>query len=62
LFVCPSLIAQAIARQQLPGALLKIGIKIPTVSAVDQFGRQQNFESLKGPNGLVLLFFRSADW
>ena len=61
LLVCPSLVGQAVAKQ-LPGAQLKIGNRIPVLSGVDQFGKQQNFDSLKGPNGLVLLFFRSADW
>jgi hypothetical protein len=50
------------AAQEAPGAALKIGGKIPALSGVDQFGKPQNFGSLKGPNGLVLLFFRSADW
>jgi hypothetical protein len=29
---------------------------------VDQDGRLRTFESLRGPKGLILLFFRSADW
>jgi hypothetical protein len=29
---------------------------------VDQSGRRQTFESLKGAKGLLLLFHRSADW
>jgi peroxiredoxin len=43
-------------------AILQVGKKIPTLSGSDQFGRQRNVENLKGPNGLVILFFRSADW
>jgi cytochrome oxidase Cu insertion factor (SCO1/SenC/PrrC family) len=39
-----------------------IGSKIPLFEAVDQNGRRQTFETLRGPKGLVLLFFRSADW
>ena len=35
---------------------------IPPFSAVDQNGRQQTFDTLRGPNGLVLMFIRSADW
>ena len=38
------------------------GRKAPAFSARDQFGREQNLDSLKGSNGTVLLFFRSADW
>jgi len=39
-----------------------VGQKIPLFEAVDQNGKRQTFESLKGPNGLLLLFHRSADW
>lgn len=38
------------------------GEPIPAFSVSDQHGRTQTFDSLKGPNGLVLLFYRSADW
>jgi hypothetical protein len=41
---------------------LAVGQKAPTFSARDQFGRVQTLDSLRGPNGTVLLFFRSADW
>ena len=41
---------------------LRVGQKAPNFSARDQFGRQQTLETLKGPKGTVLLFFRSADW
>jgi hypothetical protein len=41
---------------------LAVGQKAPAFSARDQFGRVQTLDSLKGPNGTVLLFFRSADW
>jgi len=41
---------------------LEIGQKAPAFSARDQFGGEQTLETLKGPNGTVLLFFRSADW
>jgi hypothetical protein len=47
-------------------ALMSIGLatgqKAPAFSARDQFGRVQTLDSLKGANGTVLLFFRSADW
>lgn len=41
---------------------LAVGEKAPAFSLRDQFGREQTLESLKGANGTVLLFFRSADW
>jgi hypothetical protein len=41
---------------------LAVGQKAPAFSARDQLGRVQTLDTLKGPNGTVLLFFRSADW
>jgi hypothetical protein len=41
---------------------LAVGEHIPPIDAVDQFGRRQTLRTLSGPNGLVLLFVRSADW
>jgi hypothetical protein len=41
---------------------LPVGQKAPGFSALDQFGHQQSLETLKGKNGTVVLFFRSADW
>lgn len=40
----------------------EVGQKIPAFSAVDQTGRTWDFDSLKGPKGLVLFFNRSVDW
>ncbi len=39
-----------------------VGSQVPPFEAVDQYGRLQTFETLRGPKGLILLFFRSADW
>jgi hypothetical protein len=41
---------------------LPVGRQAPAFSAPDQFGHTQTLDSLKGCNGTVLLFFRSADW
>ncbi len=41
---------------------LAAGLKAPTFSLRDQFGRLQTNESLRGTKGTVVLFFRSADW
>lgn len=40
----------------------RVGERIPGFTLKDQNGREQSFESLRGPNGLVLAFVRSADW
>jgi hypothetical protein len=41
---------------------LAVGERAPVFSAGDQFGRTQTLDTLEGPKGTVLLFFRSADW
>ena len=41
---------------------LAVGQKAPAFSLHDQFGHVETLDSLKGANGTVLLFFRSADW
>lgn len=41
---------------------LPVGQKAPAFSLQDQFGHTQTLDSVKGPRGTVLLFFRSADW
>lgn len=40
----------------------EIGKRVPTFSAKDQQGRTQTLESIMGPKGAMLVFFRSADW
>jgi hypothetical protein len=39
-----------------------VGARIPNFAAVDQNGKRQTFQTLRGPHGLALLFVRSADW
>jgi len=39
-----------------------VGEPIPRFEVLDQEGRQRDFASVTGPKGLVLVFFRSADW
>jgi hypothetical protein len=39
-----------------------IGATAPSFTGVDQFGRQHTLQSLIGRDGLMLVFFRSADW
>ena len=41
---------------------LPVGEKAPPFELRDQFGRAQSNETLRGSNGTILLFFRSADW
>jgi len=46
--------------QQMPG--IEAGKQAPGIQARDQDGKKQTLSSLMGPKGLVVLFFRSADW
>ena len=41
---------------------LAAGATAPEFSMLDQFGQWRTVESLMGPQGMVLVFFRSADW
>jgi hypothetical protein len=40
----------------------EVGSKVPEFEAVDQNGARHSLVSLMGPKGLMLVFFRSADW
>jgi hypothetical protein len=39
-----------------------VGQPLPAFELADQTGVVRDFESLRGPGGLVLVFFQSADW
>jgi hypothetical protein len=52
--------AFSLAAQEMPG--VPAGEPAPSFRARDQFAKEQTLSSVMGPNGLVLLFFRSADW
>jgi hypothetical protein len=41
---------------------LQVGQQAPAFTARDQFGHAASNETLRGTNGTILLFFRSADW
>ena len=45
-----------------PSAGLPVGAKAPAFELRDQFDRAQSNATLKGRDGTILLFFRSADW
>lgn len=51
-----------VATVELMSIGLAVGQKAPAFSLRDQFGRVQTLDTLRGSNGTVLLFFRSADW
>lgn len=41
---------------------VKTGERLPSFKLKDQNGKERDFRSLRGRKGLMLVFFRSADW
>jgi len=50
----PSLNLEAVGPQ--------VGARVPSFTLPDQSGQPRSLESLLGPKGAMLVFFRSADW
>jgi hypothetical protein len=40
----------------------QVGAQVPAFSLQDQHGDVRTLESVMGPQGLMLVFVRSADW
>ena len=40
----------------------QVGAVAPAFAGVDQFGTSRSLASSYGPKGVMLVFFRSADW
>ena len=40
----------------------QVGDRVPDFTLPDQYGKEHSLESLLGPDALVLVFIRSADW
>lgn len=49
---------QAVAESPGPA----VDARVPEFELADQSGQSRNLHSLFGPKGLMLVFFRSADW
>ena len=60
------LVAQLTAQQLTLPDVQKLGpqisTRVPDFTLLDQTGRSRTLASLIGPKGLMLVFFRSADW
>ena len=41
---------------------IPVGAVIPKFELRDQSGRKQTLDSIKGPKGAMIVFYRSADW
>jgi hypothetical protein len=52
------------ARQKIEVGKLgpQVRQQVPDFNLRDQTGRVRNLESVMGPRGAMLVFFRSADW
>ena len=52
------------ARQAIDVSKLgpQVGQRVFDFSLTDQAGRTRNLESVMGPRGAMLVFYRSADW
>lgn len=65
-----SLVAHATAQQSAPQPALPdvqtlgphVGSRVPDFTLLDQSGQSRTLASLMGPKGLMLVFYRSADW
>ena len=61
-----SLVAAVLQISALHGQALKtgpgVGEHVPDFSAPDQANHSRTLQSILGPKGAMLVFFRSADW
>ena len=59
-----SIMATAQERKTIDVSALgpQVGERVPGFSLPDQHGQLQTLESVRGPNGSLILFHRSADW
>jgi len=58
----PGAHAQAPVRVDTSAIGPQVGSRVPPFSGTDQLGRAHTLESSLGARGLMLVFFRSADW
>ena len=63
------ILGPAAAQQQPQAAAIdvetlgpQVGATVPDFSLPDQHGASRSLQSLMGPKGAILVFFRSADW
>jgi hypothetical protein len=60
------IVAQSAAAPQQTGVADRlgpaVGERVPDFKGVDQFGREHSLQSILGPQGAMIVFYRSADW
>ena len=49
-------------RAELDALGPQVGERVPDFTLVDQTGANRTLQSILGPNGALLVFFRSAEW
>jgi hypothetical protein len=54
--------AGALAQPAPDGPGPAVGARVPDFQLSDQAGANRSLQSVMGPKGLMLVFFRSADW
>ena len=64
LVAAPVAQASAQSREKIDVSKLgpQVGERVPDFRLTDQHGNVQTLQSVMGPNGLMLVFYRSADW
>lgn len=64
LFMVYSTTAAAQTRTQIDVSALgpQVGDQVPDFNLPDQNGLRHTLQSVRGPNGSLILFYRSADW
>ena len=49
-------------RAELDALGPQVGERVPDFALIDQAGASRTLQSILGPNGALLVFFRSAEW
>lgn len=62
LFAQAPVIAQSPAKIDVSKLGPQVGERVPDFSLKDQTGKTRTLQSIMGPKGAMLVFFRSADW
>jgi hypothetical protein len=62
LFGQAPVIAQSPAKIDVSKLGPHVGERVPDFSLKDQNGKTRTLQSIMGPKGAMLVFFRSADW
>jgi hypothetical protein len=62
LLAVPEAAAQGRQRVDVSKLGPQVGERVPDFSLSDQTGRVRNLQSVLGPRGAMIVFYRSADW